>query len=59
MITLDQMERMRIWAKIVTVETERKGGDNARNVTEMASAGLGNWSDVRGGKGRNPGCLRF
>lgn len=57
MITLDQMERMRIWAKIVTVETGRR--DNARNVTEMASAGLGNWSDVRGGKGRNPGCLRF
>lgn len=57
MITLDQMERMRIWAKIVTVETGRR--DNARNVTEMASAGLGDWSDVRGGKGRNPGCLRF
>lgn len=25
----------------------------------MASVGLGNCLNVRGGRGRNPGCLRF
>ena len=36
-----------------------KGRDSARSVIEMAFAGLNDCLDVRGGRGRNLGCLRF
>lgn len=46
-------------------ESEDLGSDGnekegiIQEMLEMASVGLGNLSNVRGARGRNPGCLRF